>query len=359
MTRETDLESRPRVFAPPLGPRAHRLVLGGVGATLGVLALYIILAFDVVDWLLISGAVTLFVGILAAQSIPTHLDHTLRRLADRQVLVFPAGSDLDRFRADLERWVVRYAAPGCGIVIAVCVAAGFLAAFPLYWLETRIPFMVASVVGGYIAGCYLGRMALYGALAWLLRRRGCSLNLIPGHPDHVGGWKPIGDFFFLQALIVGIPAAFIAAWLILIPLPRFQQQYAHWQEPYVGLLAVALVLEIAAFLVPLWLFHRLMAAEKRALIHEADALSRRIAAVQAQLATAESGDAGALKERLTHMTARYQAIEDLPEWPLGKRTKRLFGLNNLILLLPMASQYAGLSAGWTSFLQGLLGSVGP
>jgi hypothetical protein len=190
-------------------------------------------------------------------------------------------------------------------------------------------------------------------------RRKITLRLLAGHVDRVGGWKPLGDFFFFQAMVVAIPAAFLAVWLVLIPLPVFQARYGQWQDPYVGLLTIAIVLEILAFVIPLWVFHQRMVAEKRALQHDADALWPKIAAIQSTLANPEpDGDVGALKETRDQLLERHQAIEDLPVWPLGKRTKRLFGINNLVLFLPMISQYAGLSEGWAAFLKGLFSGIG-
>jgi hypothetical protein len=50
------------------------------------------------------------------------------------------------------------------------------------------------------------------------------------------------------------------------------------------------------------------------------------------------------------MTARVQAIEELPVWPVDPRTKRRFGVGNLVLLIPVVSNLTGLSTQWQEFL---------
>jgi len=92
---------------------------------------------------------------------------------------------------------------------------------------------------------------------------------------------------------------------------------------------------------------------------EADKLSPEIAEIQRKLAEgAPSEDMKALKERLTDKTERYRIIEELPVWPIDVRTKRLFSFNNVALLIPLMSEYTGLSKQWTEFLKATLETAG-
>jgi hypothetical protein len=121
---------------------------------------------------------------------------------------------------------------------------------------------------------------------------------------------------------------------------------------------LAIVFEILAFLIPLRSFHSAMEKQKRALFEEADRLALEIAEIQRKLAEGQTGDdAKTLKDNLADKTDRYLAIEQLPVWPLDLRTKRLFGINNLVLFLPVISEYTGLSKQWTEFLKATLETV--
>ena len=156
-------------------------------------------------------------------------------------------------------------------------------------------------------------------------------------------------------MVVAIPAIFLAIWLLLIPLPYFHPLYHHWQRVYAGLLALAIVFEMLAFLIPLRSFHCEMERQKRILLQEADKLSPEIAEIQRKLAEGQPGnEAKALRDSLADKIARYWAIEQLPAWPIDLRTKGLFSLNTVALLLPLISEYTGLSKQWAEFLKTML-----
>lgn len=342
-----------RIFVPPFNPHAQQILMALVALGLGTIAVVGNMTSGAIDWLLISGGLALLVGVHLSHGVPEALERCLRRLGDRGVIRVP--TTLDELSRDMENCVLRRWAPIAGGVVAAGIALAFLGAYGLEGLLRRLPLVLAEVFGGYIAGCYLGRMACYGSLGRYLGKHGCSLRLIPGHPDGVGGWAPIGDFFFFQAVIAGIPAAFVAIWLMLIGFTGFHQRYAHWQEPYGYLLLLAMAFEMAAFVVPLLSFHRGMHEQHGQLQREADRLSSQIAEVQRQLTLAEGGkDLAALKDSLENLSARYWSIEHLPHWPVSRSTRRLFGFGNVGLLIPLLTEYLGLPAVWIELLQNLL-----
>jgi hypothetical protein len=347
-----------RHFLPPLGPTTERITTLVVLSILGLLWIYVVFRTKTYDWLLISGWASLVLGIALIRSIPDRLDQTLERLADRAVLA--AGNEqLDDFRREVEEKVAHYWAPWGGVVVATAIAVAFLWAFTFEQLLSRMLLLSAEVTGGYLAGCYLGRLSCYGTLGVMLKVRNMKLHVIPGHLDGVAGWKPVGDFFFYQAMVVGIPAAFLAVWLLLIPLPQFHMRYHHWQEPYLALLVAAVCFEVLAFILPLWTFHREMLQQKRAFLRNADHLSHRIAEIQQQIVQTESEDhLVGLKTKLADMTAYARTLEELPVWPVSNRTKRIFGLNNLGLVIPLLAQYSGLSKEWADFLRGVSAAAG-
>ena len=301
------------------------------------------------DLMLLSGVATFVIGLRLSQEIPSRLVTALKRLADREVLQtdFPT---LERFEISLEKQAGLWAHRG-GLTGAAAILAAFLACCRL----TKPGLMVVETLGGYVAGRYLGRMACYGALSRLLRRWPLTLQLQPGHPDKVAGLKPLGDFYFAQAMVAAIPAVYLAVWWLAIPL---LPQYQRWREPYLGLLAIAVVFEVLAFAVPLWLFHREMQTQKQLLLQAADRLSHRITVVQEQLVASQSPEEREeLKDYLTDLTQRYWHIENLPTWPVNTKIISRFTLNNVALVLPLLGNVVGSGSLWEGLgivLEGLL-----
>jgi hypothetical protein len=102
-----------------------------------------------------------------------------------------------------------------------------------------------------------------------------------------------------------------------------------------------------------------MSKQKRTLLKEADELSAEIAQIQRNLVEAQSNDGmKAFKEKLEEKTARYLVIEQLPVWPIDVKTKRLFSISNIALVVPLVSEYAGLSKPWAEFVKGSLEQIG-
>jgi hypothetical protein len=347
-----------RIFVPPLSAAVQPFAISIAGAALLLLWVAEVLLEDRYDWLLLSGWLAFTLGLWLAQRLPDSLEDTLDRLVNRGVLAV-SQEQLWSFKQDLEKKITRYWAPICGSVTALAILGAFVRAFGASLLHARLLLLVAEILGGYIAGCYLGRLVCYGMLGRLMSKAKMNLRIMPGHLDTVVGLKPVGIFYFKQAMIVGIPAMFLAIWLVLIPHPYFLQLYAGWREQYRWLLVLAILFEVLSFMIPLWWFHREMSRQKRLLLKEADQLSAEIAEIQRKLIEDHStDDMKALKDRLEDKTARYLMLEELPVWPIDFKTKRLFSLSNAALLVPVVSDYLGLSKSWADFLKGSLENMG-
>jgi hypothetical protein len=210
-------------------------------------------------------------------------------------------------------------------------------------------------MGGYVAGRYIGRAASFQDLGRLLRQEKIALIVQPGHLDGAAGFKPVGELFFFQAMVLAIPALFLAVWWLIIPAsPELNAHYAIWREPYLGLLAIVLLFEVAAFVMPMWSFHQEMANQKTELLKNADELSQRVATLQAALADATTDqERKQLKDRLADMTERYWALEQMPTWPLDVKTRRRFTINNLALVVPLVSQFFNVTGFWGNLLKDL------
>jgi hypothetical protein len=215
-----------------------------------------------------------------------------------------------------------------------------LAAFAVVlWKEFSPPRAVLGVIEavmGYVAGGYLGRIAFYGQLGWILRRRRVAIVVDPWHADHVGGLKPVGDFFFLQALVVAVPAAYLAAWLLLIPV---WPKYLNWHEPYLGLLSIALLIQALAFVWPLWSFHRVMVEERNRWRRETDRLYREHSAIRKALFEPGTLEAKkALKEALDIVEGHYLVVQKMSTWPVDVRLWLRFSARSALLALPLVKE---------------------
>lgn len=310
------------------------------------------------DLLLISGLLLFLVGVRLSMDVPRKMDDTLTRLVNRGVLHLNPEA-LQQLQNHLQRRTTTWS-HRAGLIVAVAILGAFLIAFKLPFPPLKLPLTILEVLGGYIAGRYLGRMASYGTLGLLLKQAGIVVHVKPGYLDGVAGLKPIGDVYFFQALVASFPALFLAVWLVLIPLWPAAGRYDSWQVPYLLLLPLALAFEILAFLVPLWLFHRDMQTQKAALLQEADTLGQRIVRLQAELA--EQPDVQQytlLKEHLSYMTQRYWDIERLPTWPVDIKTRRRFTLNNVILFLPLLTRLIDEKSMWRHVLEVFGGMLQP
>jgi hypothetical protein len=361
--------------------RIERYFTIALGLILGLYSVYQFLLYglQLSDWdfMFISGAATLIFGLQLPQGIPQRLDATLVRLVDRGALQI-AGDKLSGFETGLKARAEAWAHKS-GLLLVGAILLAFAVAFGLrldqissfrdlqtgslarqsvlQFLEPIVPIIdisqpviltIVGVLGGYVVGRHLGRFVLYGRLGALLEAEGARLNVLPGHLDGAAGLKPVGDFYFFQAMLAAVPAIFLALWWLIIPL---WPKYAEWRGPYLGLLAIALTFEVLAFLVPLWSFHKEMQAQKSELFQKADELSQRIVEIQAELAQLDAEEPRkVLKDQLSYLTEQYWAIEQLPTWPVDSKTRRRFTFNNVALFLPLISKFFELSDPWRRFV---------
>ena len=209
-------------------------------------------------------------------------------------------------------------------------------------IGTRWPFLAFALPGGFLVGFHAGRIASYGRLGARLKAHGALPAVVVAHVDGAAGLRPVGDFFFFQAMVVAIPAAFLAVWWFVIPI-GWQERYGYWRNSFLVLLVVAVLVEVLAFLGPMMVIHHHMVASKRKLQLDADRLAHRIAQLQTKAADGETEDQTRVLDRLQ---SRFNSIETLPTWPVDARTRRRFSLNNIGLLLPVIGHALGQSRFW-------------
>jgi hypothetical protein len=300
------------------------------------------------DLLLFSGVATFIVGLRIVADVPVRFRETIARLQKRQVLNLGSMSREELFQQLGEAgnlW-----ARVVGLLAALTVAAAFVYALIISPDWQRALLGVAEVFGAYIAGTYLGRMASYGQLGRSLQKMNLPVKVDPFHVDGVGGLKPVGDYYFFQAMIVAIPAFYLAIWWFLFPV--WPRDYGHWDDAYLGLMSGALVLVILAFLVPLWAFHQIMVRQKEDWQDVADTLSNEIGELQRSMESSASGDEKELvTARIEDKIKRYWEIENMVTWPVDIKTKRRFRLNNILLFVPILGDITKRSVDWSEVLK--------
>lgn len=239
---------------------------------------------------LLTGTFGLIIAVEMMDRIPTRHEAVIARLTGCGVLTLPSAGQNARFdqvKGQAQKW-----ATACGPVVAVVGLAVWILAlrtfsFPAVKAAVQygwgpLPLMLFTSLGGWIAGERLGRMIPYGKSWQLFIGKDAQRRIILGHPDRVGGFKPVSDFFFYESIIVAIPAIFLAVWSLAIIWGK-SGHYAIWRNVYPALLGVTIALEALAFVWPLHEIHTFMQAQKTLLLGQGDQLSRKIDWLQQQL----------------------------------------------------------------------------
>lgn len=311
------------------------------------------------DLLLLTGFATLIVGLLLAGTSRERFERMLDRLARRGVI-----PDAEPVKTEMEdqaqHWIQRVAA-----CVSLVIALSFAWVIAFHTASAGTVDMAALGVfetfWAYVAGCRIARMVVYGRVGWYLRDKGIPVRATPGHIDGAGGLKPLGDFFLTQAAILGLPAAFLAIWTVLIPAwpdLEMRTRYMRWVHPYLGLLGIAIVIEMLAFVVPLWWIHRDMRSQKHRLLSEADRLGQSIQLLRAQIAQAKTDDERkSITEQLKFAKQQFWNIERMPEWPIDISVFRKFTFGNAALILPLIAESVGIHEKWVELLSGAFGKM--
>jgi len=291
--------------------------------------------------LFFSAWLAVLVGLQLVASTPERLHMALRRLRERDILPesVAAGDGIER---DLERIGHRWSLVG-GLIMppAVLLVEGIVSALADWrrWLVSPSgAYLIFNIIASLAVGAWLGRMAGYGRLGHVLAKRELKLRVVPGHPDGAGGLRPIGAFYLYQSLMASLPAIFLIPWAFLFWLWHAPQAL----EGYLGLLALAILVEVLVFGFPMLSLHASMREQKKAFLAEADRLSRQFEAAQARLKMTRHEERDAVKLQLADLVERSQTLEKVPTWPMDQSIRRRITLQNIALLLPLAGSLVAL-----------------
>ena len=294
------------------------------------------------DWPSVTAGVTFALALPFALRVGRDAGTVLRRLEQRRVLEQDTAgvrAALDESAAAWARW--------SGLVGGVVLLAGFLWVWGIGW---RLPLVVFGTVAGVLAGRAIGRLVATSRLGTLIERRGDGLALRPGHPDGTGGVRIVGDHYFRQAMVLAVPAVWLAVRLSLPMIPL-----GDWRGVYVVLLGIVVALEVAAFVLPMRSFHVLMRRAKEDLRPESDRLGAEVATLLEQLAACDDdAERRSLEERIRTRRQRYEAIAALPSWPVATEVRRSFALRNALVLVPGVLNALGIVLPGAELLQQFL-----
>ena len=298
------------------------------------------------DWMFISGLVAFIIALYFARTIPNRMAQTLYRLVNRGAFAL-APQELDGFKSRMTERARFFAS-----LLAAFVGLAILVAFMFAYRErifNKLPETILETALGLVAGYYIGQMIAYGTMGQLAKGENVPIVTQPGHIDRAAGLKPIGDFYFFQAMVVAIPSIFLAVWWFIIPI--FTPWYSHWRNPYLGLLIIALAFEILSFIVPMWVFHLVMRDQKIEHLVKADELSNHILLLEEKiLAAKEAPLLKELQQQLDFQRGKYWEIEQMPTWPVDAKTRRRFTVNNVFLFLPFILDLLSASDALRKFL---------
>lgn len=284
------------------------------------------------DYLLLTGIAAFWFGLLVVESMDDEFNNLLSRLVERGVL--PAGLDQSSLTQLLDE-KANLAARSVALISALAMLLAFAGSVYYDPHFDKALLALPESIGAYIAGSYLGRMVSFGRLSTHLAQAEWAIRIFPEHVDGVGGLKPVGDFYFRQAMIAAIPVLFLGIWSVIFP-HWTGRDYSDWAEPYLGLLMVALIIMLSAFVAPMARFHYLMVEKKREALLEADKLSRQVR--EERESSAPDAEITDIANRIEVLRSRYWAIENMPVWPLHIATLKRFRRNYIVLTTPLITR---------------------
>jgi hypothetical protein len=283
------------------------------------------------DWPSASAGIALVLTLPIGLRVAAESHDVIERLARRHVLEGPSAELLRELDEDGRRWSTALGWVG-GLGLPVLLVA-------VWGSAARELIVVLAAVGGLLAGRVIGALVATSRLGRVIEDGPWRIGLQPGHVDGAAGLRPVGDHFFRQAMVLAVPALWLAVRLSLPVFPLEQ-----WRSVYVGLLVLVVALEVVAFVAPMTAFHRIMRHEKRELLLRADGSSAELDRLE-QLLQGDLADEerDALADRVSRIRENYDRVERLPTWPVATEVRRRFTVRNVLLLTPAALNLVGLA----------------
>lgn len=353
----------PEVAAKPVGPDVaevggHRIKVVSdpwlerllVAAPVGVAIVLVWFGFFRGDPMFGTGLVTVIVAFVVFHVFAGRIPEAFDRLPVRGVV---ATADVARYRV-FEAGIETQMNRRLGLIPGALFAVFAIARFPTRaggvesWLFGDGPLslartgplllldMVAEALLGLALGLILWRMLV---VAWKVSELGrrFDLELQLNHPDRCGGFRPLGDICLWNALLVTVPAIYLATWVVVAPgMPMYGTTYVGLHTAFLGVLAV---LAPITFLAPLQSVHQTMVGEGTRLHAEVELLGQQINS-RSRVLLEQSDELtpdqiAAVAKDVEVRQASYRTNEKIPTWPIDLGLALKFGSSQLIPLLSL------------------------
>jgi hypothetical protein len=279
------------------------------------------------DWLFISGIWVFLVAHPLSLLLPDRVGEALRELQGRGIL--RPEEVISSFEYRLNILANRWARVG-GIVLAGVMCLVWLVAYggtlPVRrdTIELTIPGMLVEMALSIAAGRFIGRGLCYGTLAGRLHVEGITFRPIPSHRDGVAGLGPVGNIYFVHAILIVPIVAFLSVWVVLFPL--LGPGYALWRLLYIVLLIFMVTLEVVTVFRPLYAFNRILLEWKQEILGDPSVSGARVH---------EYGIITSGQQQL-FMRKQHDWIERMPTWILSRvKCCFLIGVNILVVIPPL------------------------
>ncbi|MDB9466290.1 hypothetical protein [Dolichospermum circinale] len=297
------------------------------------------------DFLFISAVALFGITFKYSLNIPNKMSNTLNRIFYRGIIdnEDDAKTIISKLEAKANNW-----SNIAGFILGTLVFLGWM--IGLDFNAWNIFLIIFETYLAYVTGCIFGTMAAYGTLGYFFAKTGqykIALNLIPDCIDGASGLKPIGDFYFFQAIIASIPAFFISIWWLIISLLSklgyfIPVQTLEWKEKAILLLPLAVLFEVLVFILPMYKFHVIMSEFKTELLNKSDRAIQQITDMKLQLLKIQKEEEFNLVEsKISELNERYRIYDRMNTWPVSLKTKELFAVNNLFLIMPVLFKHSG------------------
>ncbi|MBN2119004.1 MAG: hypothetical protein JW730_20720 [Anaerolineales bacterium] len=329
----------------------------------------LLLLLVLADWLIgagafsrdtfrMTGVLTVAFILLSIQSLFDRLPRVLETIWRRGLIDVQSGNAetnkfleyLDQFEAALNAKYER----GLALIFAI---GSLFATYPFRYLMVakRFPFDFPATLSYYfggqagiiapVLGFVVGMLAWrVGTIAYFIGAIGerFPLKIQINHHDQSGGLKPLGDLAFNIAIIILIPAIFLAVWGFITTFfrdPSLELYITLWGGLFRQLLVILGILSLFAFIQPLYKIHLRMDEHARKIQAELDSLSQKIEALSHELRSQadEIGpQAGEDQLRTIEFMKRvYNENSQIPTWPFNWKTLFRFASAQAVPLLSL------------------------
>jgi hypothetical protein len=321
-----------------------------IAAPIGVAVVLVWFGFFRDDPMFGSGLLTVIAAFVVFHVFAGRIPDAFDRLLARGVVVPADASPYRAFEAGIEKLMNGRLGLIPGIVFALFAIARFptvaggidrwLLGDGVRSLARAGPLMLADMIAeallGFALGLVLWRMLVVARKVSDVGRR-FDLELQLNHPDRCGGFRPLGDLCLWNALLVTVPAIFLATWVVLAPgIPRYGTTYVGLHTAFLGVLAV---LAPVTFLAPLWTIHQTMVREGARLRVEVEQLGQQINSRSRSLLERSDemtpDEIAALAKDVEVRQASYKTSEKIPTWPIDLGLAFKFGTSQIIPLLSL------------------------